>query len=245
MAFGDMKASTPENVKKYEQQKNSKWGRSKFNPNNYSDHMINIIWYLVWVVLALMSCFFIFKNSQLTNQLKVLNHEADIWSIKADKNQAKANHVIVVPTKQAGNMTPNEAKAVKSIGDFFADITTWHDSDGYESNRREAKSWVSDQSFFGPQGFFAPNKDSDGHNFIANSGIKAVNKSVRVLPMGGNHYYVVVAFYEYHNDSDLYQKSKMTATVRCFDVNGTPNHLSKVSVLKQFDGEYNNEGPTA
>lgn len=202
----------------------------------------NIDWnttmYIIWCILVLSLVFLGSNHFKYEKELRVANQTQLVWSQKADRAQAKINHGIIVPSKKAGNLTPQEGKTVKFLTDLFTDCSTYTSSQEYAQARRDAKQVVSDPQFF--KVFFPSDKTADGHlEDIIDT--KSIVHDVEVFPMGGTHYLVVLSATPYHDSSDLYQQKKLISNNYVFDVSSTATNVQRCTPLTDFSGMFNNQ----
>lgn len=195
--------------------------------------------YASWAVMVLALLGLGFQHVHEKQQLLTVNAEQQEWAKRSDRVQNQINQGILVPSKQAGNLTTQEGKTISFISDLFMDVMTYDSQATYNAARQRAKKYISDPTFF--KVFLSGGADNDGNSLIDNSGMKGQGNSVSVFPLGGTHYLVVAAYTPYNNRSDLYQKSSLESMNYVFDVNATEHNISQCHFLNDFTNNYSNQ----
>lgn len=209
--------------------------------NSLWDRMLDWNWNGIvigsWVVLALICGWLFINQNQYKSQLLRLNQEQQEWGLKEGRREANASRVVMVPVKQAGNLTPQEGKMIKELTDLFSTATTFDSASEYQSNYHQLKHVIKDPAFFND--FMTLDRDRDGNSMVSGSGKRSITRDVRVYPTGGTSYVVVVEYTQYHSRSDLNQESKLLKQGVVFDVQGTPGNITKAQINKEFSGDWN------
>lgn len=197
------------------------------------------VMYGSWAVMVLMLLLMGFQHVHAKQELMMANEQQQAWAKRSDRVQNQVNQGILVPSKQAGNLTTQEGKTIAFINDLFMDVMTYDSQSTYNAARQRAKKYISDPTFF--KVFFSGGADNDGNSLIDNSGMKGQGNSVSVFPLGGTHYLVVAAYTPYNNRSDLYQKNSLESMNYVFDVNATEHNISQCHFLNEFTNDYSNQ----
>lgn len=197
------------------------------------------VMYASWAVMILALLVMGFQHIHEKQQLMTVNAEQQSWAKRSDRVQNQINQGILVPSKQAGNLTTQEGKTISFISDLFMDVMTYDSQATYNAARQRAKKYISDPTFF--KVFLSGGADNDGNSLIDNSGMKGQGNSVSVFPLGGTHYLVVAAYTPYNNRSDLYQKNSLESMNYVFDVNATEHNISQCHFLNDFTNDYSNQ----
>lgn len=197
------------------------------------------VMYASWAVMILALLVMGFQHIHEKRQLMTVNAEQQAWAKRSDRVQNQINQGILVPSKQAGNLTTQEGKTISFISDLFMDVMTYDSQVTYNAARQRAKKYISDPTFF--KVFLSGGADNDGNSLIDNSGMKGQGNSVSVFPLGGTHYLVVAAYTPYNNRSDLYQKNSLESMNYVFDVNATEHNISQCHFLNDFTNDYSNQ----
>lgn len=197
------------------------------------------VMYASWAVMVLMLLLMGFQHVHAKQELMTVNEQQQAWAKRSDRVQNQVNQGILVPSKQAGNLTTQEGKTIAFINDLFMDVMTYDSQSTYNAARQRAKKYISDPTFF--KVFLSGGADNDGNSLIDNSGMKGQGNSVSVFPLGGTHYLVVAVYTPYNNRSDLYQKNSLESMNYVFDVNATEHNISQCHFLNEFTNDYSNQ----
>ena len=161
-----------------------------------------------------------------------LKSELKVWQRKVDKVIAKSNTVVYLPKSGDINLSDSQVESVQFLTDFFSRITTFSNSTAYATNYRMVKKHVDDSSFF--ENFMNSPTSDDGKDVVKMQNLYMKNEQVVVLVTGEDTYQVFVTYVPYHASSDLYQESKLYTVTRVFDVQGSNDKFTKMSLNNNF-----------